>query len=265
MTPAPATPPPAIRWIYAFADRPRQHEEAVRSFWAAVTGTTLSAKRGGSGEFVTFLPTGAADPAVKHQTVTEGPGGAHLDLCVEDVPALVRHARWAGAAVEFEEPGLSVLRSPGGLGFCVVPWAGERTPPPVVENERLDQVCLDVGPAAHDRERAFWAALTGWPPVLTSQPEFHRLRPPLGLPVRLLVQRLDEEQPARAHLDLAVLDPASARVRHEELGAQFVAQGSEWIVMRDPAGEVYCLTDRDPHVPTGGDEPAGGACGASGC
>ncbi|GFH67119.1 hypothetical protein Sgou_58630 [Streptomyces gougerotii] len=82
--------------------------------------------------------------------------------------------------------------------------------------------------------------------------------------MRFLVQRLDDEQPARAHLDLAVLSPASARARHEALGARFVARGKEWTVMRDPAGAVHCLTDRDPRVPTGGDEPAGGARGVFG-
>ncbi|MFD7893314.1 VOC family protein, partial [Streptomyces albidoflavus] len=103
------TPPPAVRWIYAFADRPRPHEEAVRVFWAAVTGSALSPTRGEHGEFVTFLPPGGADPSFKHQTVTDGPGGAHLDLCVEDVPAFVRHAQETGATTVFEEPGLSVL------------------------------------------------------------------------------------------------------------------------------------------------------------
>lgn len=259
------SPAPAIRWLHLFVDAPRAHEEAARSFWAAVTGAELSAVRGESGEFVTFLPPGGADADVKQQSVAEGPGGAHVDLCVADVPAFVRHAQEQGAAVLSKEPGLSVLRSPAGLAFCVVPWGGERTVPPVVEGERLDQVCLDIGPTAYERELAFWAALTGWPAAPTSQPEFQRLRPPLGLPVRFLVQRLDEEGPARAHLDLAVLDPESARARHEALGARLVNHGKEWIVMRDPAGGIYCLTDRDPHVPTGGEERAGGACGASGC
>ncbi|NUV78225.1 hypothetical protein G6W56_29940 [Streptomyces fungicidicus] len=159
-----------------------------------------------------------------------------------------------------------MLRSPAGLGFCVVPWAGERTPPPVVAGERRDQVCLDIGPAAHERELAFWAALTGWRPVLTGQPEFHRLRPPLGVPVRLLVQRLDDEQPARAHLDLAVLRHARPRRGPAtRRSARFLAEGKGWIVMRDPAGSLYCLTDRHPHVPTGGEAEAEGACGRSGC
>lgn len=254
---------PEIRWVYAFVDRPRGGEGDVRGFWAAVMGAEVSRVRGESGEYVTFLPGGGADPAVKQQSVAEG--GAHVDLCVSDVPAFVRHAQLVGAEVVFEEGGLGVLRSPAGIGFCVVAWRGERTPPPVVENERLDQVCLDVGPGAYARELAFWGALTGWPVAPTTQPEFQRLRPPAGLPVRLLVQRLDAEQPAHAHLDLAVLDPAAARARHEALGARFVTEGKEWIVMRDPAGGVYCLTDRDPRVPTGGTETASGACGEAGC
>ncbi|MEU2962963.1 VOC family protein [Streptomyces albidoflavus] len=106
------------------ADRPRPHEEAVRAYWAAATGSTVSLTRGERGEFVTFLPCGGADPSFKYQTVTDGPGGAHVDLCVEDVPACVRHAQDAGATTVFEEPGLSVLRSPAGLDCCVVPWAG---------------------------------------------------------------------------------------------------------------------------------------------
>lgn len=182
MPPPPSAPPPAIRWTHVFADRPRPLEEAVRAFWAAVTGSTVSPARGERGEFATFLPPGTADPSVKHRTVADGSGWAHVDLCVEGVPGFVRHAVRAGAEVVSEERGLSVLRSPAGLGLRVVRWAGERTPPPVVDDERLDQICLDIGPAAHDRELAFWAAVTGWRAAPTTQPEFHRLRPPPDCP-----------------------------------------------------------------------------------
>ncbi|MDQ1016315.1 hypothetical protein QFZ43_002864 [Streptomyces afghaniensis] len=72
------------------------------------------------------------------------------------------------------------------------------------------------------------------------------VKPPPGLPVRLLLQRLDEERPACAHLDLACADVAATRARHEELGAAFVAGFSGWTVMRDPAGGTYCLTTQDP-------------------
>lgn len=72
------------------------------------------------------------------------------------------------------------------------------------------------------------------------------LRPPAGLPVRLLLQRLDDERPASAHLDLACADITAVRSRHEELGAVLVREGAHWTVLRDPAGGTYCLTGRDP-------------------
>lgn len=121
----------------------------------------------------------------------------------------------------------------------------------MVRGTRLDQVCLDIPPSLHDAEVAFWAALLpDWESLSGSLPEFHVLKPPAGLPVRILLQRLDEERPVSAHLDLACADIAETRAEHERLGAEFVAEGSRWTVMRDPAGGTYCLTGRDPE--TGG-------------
>jgi hypothetical protein len=76
------------------------------------------------------------------------------------------------------------------------------------------------------------------------------LRPPSGLPVRVLLQRLGDERPVSAHLDLACADIEATRARHEELGAVLVARGTHWTVLRDPAGGTYCLTGRDPETGT---------------
>ena len=150
-----------------------------------------------------------------------------------------------------EHDGWAVLRTPAGVPFCVVPWAGESVRPPVVRGSRLDQVCLDLPPSAFDAEVAFFGALQdGWASAPGSRPEFHVLRPPAGLPVRILLQRLGEERPPSAHVDLACADIAATRARHEELGAAFVADGAHWTVLRDPAGGVYCLTARDPGTGT---------------
>jgi hypothetical protein len=240
----------SIRWTYAFADRPAAHLAAAQAFWTAVTATFLSATRGENDEFVTLLPATGVDACVKLQGVESGPGGAHLDLCVEDVPGLVKRARELGAEPVAEHEGWAVLRSPAGQLFCAVPWHGESVRPPVVAGSRLDQVSLDIPPSAYDTETAFWAELTGWELLTGSLPEFRVLRPPAGLPVRILLQRFADEQPAAAHLDLACADIAAVRARHEELGAVHVAEGRHWTVMRDPAGGVYCLTGRDPE--TGG-------------
>ncbi len=121
----------------------------------------------------------------------------------------------------------------------------------MVRGSRLDQVCVDVPPSAFDREVAFWSGLLdGWASRPGALPEFHVVEPPPGLPVRLLLQRLGEEHPASAHLDLACADVPATRARHEELGAAFVAGFPGWTVMRDPAGGTYRLTTRDPE--TGG-------------
>ncbi|MDQ0959225.1 hypothetical protein QFZ66_003103 [Streptomyces sp. B4I13] len=252
-----ARPSPAVRWTYAFADRPAHLFERACAFWTAVTDTELSAPRGDEGEFVTLLPRAGTDACVKVQGVTAGAGGAHLDLAVEDVPAFVAEASRLGAGTAAAHEGWSVLRSPGGLSFCAVPWQGETERPPVVAGSRLDQVCLDVAPSVFEAEAAFWSALLpDWSSRPGSRSEFHVVEQPAGLPIRILLQRLDEDRPdgadqASAHLDLACgTDVDAVRVRHERLGALLVAREPHWTVMRDPAGGLYCLTGRDPE--TGG-------------
>ncbi|MFH8756928.1 VOC family protein [Streptomyces atroolivaceus] len=238
-----------IRWTYAFIDRPATAAGRAAGFWSTVTGTRISTPWGERGEFTTLLPEGA-DACLATQAVG-GAGGAHPDLAVEDVSAFTARARRLGAEGEARHPELAVLRSPGGQPFCVVPWRGQKTRPPVFTDpggtaSRLDQICLDVSPAAFESEVSFWAALTGWDARPGVHPEFHVLRPSQDLPVHLLVQRLDEPRPASAHPDLACSDLVAGRALHEGRGAAFVRDGDGWTVMRDPAGGVYCLTRRDP-------------------
>ncbi|MFF4275085.1 VOC family protein [Streptomyces sp. NPDC001536] len=241
----------SIRWTYAFVDRPLGRFERAGDFWTAVTDTRLSELRGEHKEFATLLPGGEADACVKIQGVAAGPGGAHLDFAADDVREFAGSAVRLGAQVVDDQGTLIVLRSPAGHLFCAVPWHGESVRPPVVHGSRLDQVCLDLAPSRYDAEVTFWSALLpDWHSRPGSLPEFHALVPPPGLPVRVLLQRLDEERAGSAHLDLACADIAATRVRHEKLGAETVAHGRHWTVMRDPAGGTYCLTGRDPE--TGG-------------
>lgn len=234
-----------VRRVPAFLDRPRERFEEAAAFWTAVTGTRLSPRRGDDGEFATLLPE-SGDAWVKIQAVGDG-GGAHLDLEVDDVRAAAAGAEALGAAVAADHGDWVVLRSPEGRAFCLVPGEGTTRRPPVFAGTRLDQVCLDIAPGAYEEEVAFWAALTGWSPRRGSLPEFTVLASP-GMPVRILLQRLGEGPGRSAHVDLACADPEAARVLHERHGAACVARGRRWIVMRDPAGGVYCLTERDPET-----------------
>ncbi len=240
-----------IRWTYAFIDRPREHFKRAAEFWTAVTDTRLSALRGEHDQFATLLPE-SADACVKLQAVDEG-GGAHLDLCTDDWRAFTQSAIELGASVIAELDGLCVLRSPAGLAFCAVQWCGESKRPDVIvandgSRSRLDQVCLDVPPDAYETEVAFWAQLTGWQLRDSVLPEFRVLKPPDGLPIRILLQRLTTGRLASAHLDVACSDRAATRADHERRGAAVVGRMPRWIVMRDPAGGVYCLTIRDPQT-----------------
>ncbi|MBF6176728.1 VOC family protein [Nocardia blacklockiae] len=239
-----------IRWNCAFIDRPADEFDAAMAFWTVVSGTERSESRGDHGEFVTLHPDGG-DPCVRGQRVG-GPGGAHLDLDVDDLGAARRRAVDLGAEPVADRGDFCVLRSPSGTVFCLTTGDGERVPPPIAGPggalSRLDQVCLDIGPAGYDRELEFWAGLTGWELRPSARPEFTRLGVPDRLPVRILLQRKDSEGPATAHLDLACADIEATAAWHETLGARRIAWGAQWLVMRDPTGNRYCLTARDPHT-----------------
>ncbi|WP_432178183.1 VOC family protein [Streptomyces sp. NBC_00063] len=239
-----------IRWVYAFIDRPQGHFGAACDFWTRVTGTRLSAPRGDRDEFATLLPADPADPYLKAQAVA-GPGGAHLDFAVDDLARAVVLARRLGATPVHTEDGLEVLRSPGGQLFCLVPWSGEhRCPAPVTapdgSTSRLDQVCVDLAPEVYEAEIDFWTTFTGWTSTPGTLPEFHTIRPPAELPVRILLQRLTAPRPTGAHLDLACTDIEATRTWHESLGATLRSRGAHWLVLQDPSATTYCLTSRPP-------------------
>lgn len=54
--------------------------------------------------------------------------------------------------------------------------------------------------------------------------------------------RYDSERPPERDLG----DPPAEVRRHLALGAEHVARGCGWTVLRDPSGTEYCVTDRRP-------------------
>jgi Glyoxalase-like domain len=242
-----------IRWMYAFIDRPAPVVERARRFWTTVTGTHLSPPRGAHDEFATLLGDDA-DACLKVQAVGEG-GGIHVDLCVEDVPRMVDAAVSLGASAVTRNPTWAVLRSPGGLLWCAVPWHGESArPAPFASSggatSRVDQIMIDAGPDDVEAEMAFWAGMTGWESRPSARPEFHLIKPPATMPLRLMVQRLGTQRPTSAHLDLACADVDAVTSWHVTCGAIVVDRRPLWTVMRDPSGYAYCLTAREPETGT---------------
>jgi hypothetical protein len=235
-----------VPWIQLFLDTPAASFDEAVDFWAAVTGWQSSERRGEDGQFLTLLPpTGAA--YVKLQAVDE-PAGIHLDLDTHDRPASVALARDLGATTAWTYHDVEVMRSPGGFVFCQTLVEGD----PVLARDGatiLDQVCLDIPGEHWDTETAFWSELTGRELEEASSSGFARLVAPEQ--PRILLQRLDEpEGPVRAHPDLATADRSGDTDQHVALGATVVAVHDFWTVLRAPAGQVYCLTDRDPTTGT---------------
>lgn len=238
-----------VRWVWVFIDSVRPAGPAWE-FWRAVTDSTLSPTRGDRGQFATLLPP-QSNPWIKVQEVDAG-GGVHLDFDVINVNVAADYATLLGARElhRFPEGTTIVMASPGGFVFCLTTWDGvpraNRTDSPA---ERLDQVALDVPPEGYAAETAFWADLLGVTAEIGSRPEFTVLTLPGPLPIRLLLQRLDDpgsRTRVTGHVDIACADRAASRARHLELGAAHVGDGPRWSVLRAPGGAPYCLTDRDP-------------------
>jgi hypothetical protein len=108
-------------------------------------------------------------------------------------------------------------------------------------------MCLDIPAAVFDAEADFWAELTGWARRPGSLPEFDFLERPDGMPLRLLLQRVDSPV-AGMHLDLASADVPAEVARHVGLGATVRRVFPRWTTLRDPAGREYCVTSRPPAI-----------------
>jgi Glyoxalase-like domain len=115
----------------------------------------------------------------------------------------------------------------------------------VVHYSKLLKIVIDVPPAEHDRELAFWSAATGQPLAqFDRHPEYHGAALH-GQDLWLLIQRLDEGQ-GRVHFDIHTDDPIAEMARLEKLGAELVQQAHSWWVMRDPAGLLFCIIPERP-------------------
>lgn len=238
-------------WVTAFLDLPADDFDRTVEFWQGVTGYPLSPRRGPDDEFASLVPPDGGN-YFGVQRLADGPARIHLDLHVASPADAAALAVGLGAQLLHDhDEGYVVLRSPGGFVFCLVSHADSVRPAPAVwpdgNRSQVDQVCLDIPPERYDVEVAFWQALTGWEHEPDIDREFARLHPPATMPLRWLLQRLDDEGgPVRAHLDLASDDRDAEVARHVALGATEGSRHEWWTVLTDPAGTTYCITRRKP-------------------
>jgi hypothetical protein len=241
------------RWTGAVLDLPRELVEASDAFWTQALGWTVGQTWRDYPEFHHL------DPPEGHSCVLvqaiDGPPRLHLDLYASDVDPVADWIVRQGATLGDRHGHWQVMVSPTGFPFCVVKSDGERERPrartwPDGHRSRLVQVCLDIPHGRIDEEKAFWSTITGWPLEPSSQEEFGgHLKPGEGGSLQLLLQELGPDDPAtttRAHLDLGADDREAEVARLEALGAQRVSDGSGWVVMRDPVGQVFCVTGQAP-------------------
>jgi hypothetical protein len=227
-----------VRWLTVFLDFPAGAFGAGVAFWAEVTGSGLSPFRGAAGEFATLLPP-YGDSYLRVQRIADGSGGHHIDLHVDPALASVDQAAGAavalGATIRHREEGLVISSSPGGFTFCLVRWHGEGDVPGPVRLDgggasRVDEFRLDVPASVFERERSFWAALTGWEGQDGARS------------VRLGFERSDSAGAVTGRLGFSCTDPERLAARHAAVGARILAVLPHQTEMADPVGRRYLLS-----------------------
>jgi len=242
-----------VEWMHVFIDVPPSSAAVTREFWSQALGWPAASPWDGHPEFTSLVPP-EGDSYAHVQEVDDDPR-VHLDVVVRDLDDAQAAAARLGATAVTRGDGWQVMRSPGGLPFCLCtePAAGARRPPGTRHADghrsRLAQVCIDIPAREHEREEDFWRQVTGWSFGQGGRPEFSDLVGPGEAPLRLLVQRLDEDDPGtatRAHIDLGSDDIDAEAARLAGLGARFVQRYEGWAVMVDPAGLAFCVTGKSP-------------------
>jgi catechol 2,3-dioxygenase-like lactoylglutathione lyase family enzyme len=108
----------------------------------------------------------------------------------------------------------------------------------------LRTIVIDVPSDVHDRARDFWTTALG----ATARrgkvyPEYHVLEN-AAVPGTVMVQDIGTDT-ARVHLDVETDDVEAEVARLVAAGAAEVERGKDWVVLRDPAGLLFCVVPGD--------------------
>lgn len=105
---------------------------------------------------------------------------------------------------------------------------------------RLTAVLVDVPAAEHDKAARFWSAALGRDGKRSQKfPEYHVLGE-VTPGVEFMIQATGDST-SRIHLDIETDDIEAEVARLKGLGADEVERLPDWVIMRDPAGTVFCV------------------------
>ena len=110
----------------------------------------------------------------------------------------------------------------------------------MTHRSRLTAVLIDVPVTDHESATAFWSAALGKPAErLEKYPEYAFLGQ--ATPgIEFMVQATGDAQP-RIHIDIESDDVEAEVARLTALGAVEIGRHNTWVIMRDPAGTVFCV------------------------
>ena len=110
----------------------------------------------------------------------------------------------------------------------------------MTHRSRLTAVLVDVPAADHEKAAAFWSGALGREGRRgTKFPEYHVLGQ-VTPGIEFMIQATGDTAP-RIHIDLETDDIDAEVARLTGLGATELERLHGWVIMRDPAGTVFCV------------------------
>ena len=105
---------------------------------------------------------------------------------------------------------------------------------------RLTAVLVDVPGAVHDKTSAFWSAALGKEGKTYDKFPEYLVLGEVTPGIEFMIQSTGDPTP-RVHFDIETDDVEAEVARLTKLGAVELERHNSWVVMRDPAGTVFCV------------------------
>src|SRR4051794_28945985 len=110
----------------------------------------------------------------------------------------------------------------------------------MTHRSRLTSVLVDVPATDHDKSVAFWSGALGHEGKRYEKfPEYVGIEEPT--PGIVFMVQSTGDSPPRVHFDIETDDVEAEVARLKGLGGTEVERHPPWVVMRAPAGVVFCV------------------------